>query len=88
MINTPRKEHGMENENETGMEKSIQSNLLTRKQAAQFLNLKKSTLDSWAVRGGGPVFAKMGKSVRYRLTDLEAFIEARLRQSTSEGARP
>jgi excisionase family DNA binding protein len=66
------------------MSQSIQSNLLTREQAAQFLSLKKSTLEAWAVRGGGPVFCKMGKAVRYRLADLESFIESRIRQNTSE----
>jgi excisionase family DNA binding protein len=66
------------------MAQSIQSNLLTREQAAQFLSLKKSTLEAWAVRGGGPAMVKMGKAVRYRLADLEAFIESRIRQNTSE----
>lgn len=66
------------------MEKSLQSNLLTREQAANYLSLKKSTLEAWAVRGGGPAFCKMGKAVRYRLADLESFIESRIRQNTSE----
>ena len=66
------------------MSQSIQSNLLTREQAAQFLSLKKSTLEAWAVRGGGPAYIKMGKAVRYRMGDLESFIESRMRQNTSE----
>ncbi|MGD9825095.1 helix-turn-helix transcriptional regulator [Desulfobacter sp.] len=66
------------------MAQSIQSNLLTREQAANYLSLKKSTLEAWAVRGGGPSMVKMGKAVRYRLADLEAFIESRIRQNTSE----
>jgi excisionase family DNA binding protein len=57
--------------------------LLTRKEAADYLSLKKSTLDAWAVRGGGPAMVKMGKAVRYRLADLESFIESRIRQNTS-----
>jgi excisionase family DNA binding protein len=69
---------------ESDMEKTIQSNLLTREQAAQFLNLKKTTLEAWAVRGGGPDFVKMGKAVRYRMSDLETFIESRIRANTSE----
>jgi excisionase family DNA binding protein len=66
------------------MAQSIQSNLLTREQAANYLSLKKSTLESWAVKGCGPSMVKMGKAVRYRLADLEAFIESRIRQNTSE----
>jgi excisionase family DNA binding protein len=66
------------------MAQKIQSNLLTREQAANFLSLKKTTLEAWACRGGGPVFVKMGKAVRYRITDLEKFIESRMRQNTGE----
>lgn len=57
--------------------------LLTRKEAADYLRLKKSTLDAWAHKGGGPVFIKVGRLCRYRLEDLEAFIESRIRFSTS-----
>ena len=60
------------------------SQLLTRVQAAQYLNLKKSTLDAWATRGGGPAFVKFGRYVRYRKQDLDAFVEGRLVSSTSQ----
>jgi excisionase family DNA binding protein len=63
---------------------TIKSELLNRAQAAQYLNLKKSTLEAWAVRGGGPAMVKMGKAVRYRIADLEKFVEQRIRQNTSE----
>jgi excisionase family DNA binding protein len=67
------------------MSQSIQSNLLTREQAAQFLSLKKSTLEAWACRGGGPAMVRMGKrAIRYRISDLEKFIESRIRANTSE----
>lgn len=62
----------------------IQSNLLTRAEAARYLNLKKSTLDAWAVRGDGPTFVKMGRAVRYRIVDLDAYVESRIRRNTSE----
>jgi hypothetical protein len=32
----------------------------------------------------GPVFLKLGKSVRYRQTDLDRFLEKRARTSTSD----
>ena len=51
--------------------------------AAGYLDLKKSTLEAWRVRGGGPVFLKLGKAVRYRKEDLDAFINARKCTSTS-----
>ena len=51
--------------------------------AAGYLDLKKSTLEAWRVRGSGPVFLKLGKAVRYRKEDLDAFINARKCTSTS-----
>lgn len=38
----------------------------------------------WA--GDGPPFAKIGRAVRYRVSDLEEFFEARKQRSTSRSA--
>lgn len=57
---------------------------LTRQQAADYLNLKKSTLEAWATRGGGPAFCKFGRTVRYRKQDLDAFAKQNVFKSTSE----
>ena len=57
---------------------------LKRQEAANFLNLKKSTLEAWAVRGAGPIFCKFGRAVRYRLSDLEKFVDTQTRKNTSE----
>ena len=54
------------------------------KEAAGYMDLKKSTLEAWRCRGGGPVFLKLGKAVRYRKKDLDSFINARTRTSTSQ----
>ena len=65
----------------------MQSNanqFLNRKQAADFLNLKKCTLEAWAIRGGGPDFVKFGRAVRYRISDLEKYVEKQTRQNTIE----
>lgn len=51
--------------------------MLSTIEAAQALGLKKSTLEQWRMLGGrGPRFVKMGSVVRYRSTDLLAYIEA------------
>lgn len=55
-------------------------------QAAKYLDLKPTTLEAWRCRGGGPRFVKMGRLVKYRRSDLDAFIESRLRSNTSEVA--
>lgn len=54
-------------------------------QASYYLGLARATLEAWRTRGGGPVFIKLGKAVRYRQTDLDEFLEKNARRSTSAG---
>lgn len=62
---------------------------LIEKEAARLLGFSVRTLQAWRVRGGGPLFVKAGRSVRYRPSDLEAWVEERLRRSTSDrGEKP
>lgn len=62
--------------------------LLTTDQAAACLGTTKRTLESWRYEGGGPVFVKLGgRLVRYRPSDLEAFVEAGEQVNTG-GGRP
>ena len=62
--------------------------LLDEKQAAALLRMTSKGLQSWRYRGGGPRFVKAGRSVRYRLEDLQAFVLAALRSSTSDPGPP
>lgn len=55
-------------------------------QAADYLGLKRTTLEAWRCRGGGPRFIKLGRLVKYRRADLDSFIESRVRSNTSEAA--
>ena len=59
-------------------------NILRTTEAAGYLGLRKSTLEAWRCRGGGPVFLKLNKAVRYRKDDLDAFLTSRLRTNTSQ----
>ena len=63
-----------------------QNTFLDSDQAAEYLGLKRTTLEAWRCRGNGPQFVKLGRLVKYRRADLDAFIEARLRSNTSEAA--
>ena len=63
---------------------TLRALILTEGQAAEFLNLKKKTLQAWRVRGGGPPFLKLGRAVRYRISDLENFLNERVHESTSD----
>ena len=58
--------------------------LWTEDEAAAFLHLSQRTLQAWRVRGCGPKFRKLGRSVRYRLEDVQAFVNENVHQSTSE----
>lgn len=57
--------------------------LLTEAQAADHLSISMRTLQAWRVRGGGPVFIRAGRSIRYRRRDLLDWVEANAATSTS-----
>jgi excisionase family DNA binding protein len=57
---------------------------LSNREAADYLGLKAATLNKWRVFGDGPPFIKVGHLVRYRKADLDAFLQSRLRRSTSD----
>jgi excisionase family DNA binding protein len=58
--------------------------LLTQSETATLLRLSERTLERLRLRGGGPLFVKAGRSVRYRESDLEEWITARVVSNTSE----
>ncbi len=50
--------------------------LVSPKQTAEILCLKESTLSQYRWRGDKRLpWVKLGKSIRYKLSDIEAFIE-------------
>jgi excisionase family DNA binding protein len=69
------------------MEVDDPSALLCVEQAARQLNLSASTLAKMRLRGDGPAFVKLRHLVRYRRSDLEAYIAAGVRRSTSDSAK-
>ena len=53
--------------------------------AAEYLGLSASTLAKMRLRGDGPAYSKAGpKIVVYAIADLDAYLAARRRHSTSE----
>jgi excisionase family DNA binding protein len=58
--------------------------LLNQKQAARVLGVSVRTLERHRVAGTGPRWARLGRLVRYRQSDLTAWVESNLRASTSE----
>lgn len=55
----------------------LPESLLTREQAAEFLGLKAATLATWASTQRYDLpYIKVGRAVRYRMSDLETFLDA------------
>lgn len=69
------------------------SKLCDTRQAAEYLggglgSPKPNTLEGWRVQGIGPQYVKINRLVRYRLEDLDAYIAAQTRSSTSQVFSP
>ena len=60
--------------------------IMNVEEAARYVRLGASTLNRFRTVGGGPRYAKLGGAVRYRKTDLDAWLTSRLIASTSEAA--
>ena len=60
------------------------SKLLTTQEAAEYLRIAASTLNKMRLTGGGPEFLKLGTRVVYDMKDLERWLGARRRKSTSQ----
>jgi hypothetical protein len=50
--------------------------LLDEVAAAALLGLRPKTLCRWRFEGRGPAYCKIGRTVRYRPPDIEAFISS------------
>ena len=56
------------------------------REAAKYVALGVSTLEKLRLNGGGPAYSRPVRRVIYRRADLDAFVAAHLRQSTSANA--
>jgi len=54
------------------------------RQFARITGISESTLAKLRMRGGGPPYVKIGRSVRYSVSAGLAWMAARTRRSTSE----
>ncbi|WP_454104257.1 helix-turn-helix transcriptional regulator [Methylorubrum extorquens] len=66
------------------VDQQTKERLLTTSDAAEHLGLGVHRLEKLRISGGGPEFIKLGRSVRYERTALDAWIAASRRRSTSE----
>lgn len=68
-------------------EKAFLEPLLTVAQVSEITGRSISTLEKDRWEGFGPPYVKMGRLVRYRPSDVQAWLAERVRRSTSEGAK-
>ena len=60
------------------------SELLTVSEAAQRLKVSESYLNKLRCKGGSPRYLRLGRSIRYRADDLDAWAERGAAESTSQ----
>ena len=54
-----------------------QQKLLTTKELAKYLGIGESTLLQYRFDGTGPAYIKLGHLVRYKISDVEAWLAGR-----------
>lgn len=57
------------------------TDLLDEARLAMKLDVSRKTLQSWRYAGQGPRFIKIGRLVRYRVGDVDAYLRAQTRGS-------
>src|SRR5687768_8539069 len=57
--------------------------LLEQKTVCRWLKIKDVTAEAWRGRGTGPRYVKVGRLIRYRRSDVEAWLKGRVHTSTS-----
>lgn len=57
----------------------IGTDLIDEVELAVRLGVSRSTLQSWRYEGRGPRFIKLGRLVRYRNADINAYLKAQTR---------
>ena len=58
---------------------AIGTDLIDEVALAMRLGVSRSTLQSWRYAGRGPRFIKLGRLIRYRTIDVDAYLQAHTR---------
>jgi len=66
------------------MDHSADHRRVSAPEAAQYLGFSASTLAKLRISGGGPRYLKLNRRVAYDTRDLDAWLAARRRSSTSD----
>jgi predicted DNA-binding transcriptional regulator AlpA len=57
---------------------------MNTEQAAEYISLSTQYMEIARHKGTGPKYVKLAQAVRYRLEDLDSWMESHLRQHTGE----
>lgn len=60
------------------------ASVLRTRAAAAYCGSSESTFEKLRLSGGGPIYSKIGRRVVYRVEDLDAWLAAHRRRSTSD----
>ena len=58
--------------------------LYNEKETAKLLSMSVKTLQRYRYTGGGPIYVKLGKSVRYKESDIAKYVSERTKYITTE----
>ncbi len=67
------------NENNVVLASDGIGELVDEPSLAKRLNVSRSTLQSWRYTGRGPRWIKLGRLIRYRVRDIDDYLEAHTR---------
>ncbi|WP_397421065.1 helix-turn-helix transcriptional regulator [Phenylobacterium sp.] len=62
----------------------MEDELLDTSLVARTWGIAEVTLRKWRILGVGPPFMRLGRAVRYRRADLDAFLSSRAFRNTTE----
>ena len=54
--------------------------LMTPREVSEAFGISEHTLAKWRVAGAGPIYIRVGSCIRYRLSDLEEWLQSRERK--------
>ena len=60
------------------------SPLIDTDDLAKYLGNEVNTCEGWRLKGIGPRYIKVGRLVRYRIEDIDLWLQSQTRNSTSE----
>jgi predicted DNA-binding transcriptional regulator AlpA len=64
--------------------KLVRDTYITESQLSKLTQISVKTLRTWRWRGDGPAFYRLGRSVRYSISDVNEWLQNARRTSTSD----